>query len=238
MKKNFFHIGYQHCASTFLQKFIFPNTNFNNNIIKKDLEISKSRLPDNFGKFFFYQNNKIFSGFKNLKTPFIYTCEGFLQFIEHDEFYKKNKKKYLGQRVIAISNLIKYLLSNKNDEILVIIRKQSDLIQSIYSRKYKFFKNENQIFYDFPFKQISNKRTNRNIKVFDLEGYIYIDSLNYFLNLSIIANIIGKDRINILIYEELELNPKGFLKKLSKIFQVDMRHLEKYSTSKVNEKKK
>ena len=27
MKKNFFHIGYQHCASTFLQKFIFPNRN-------------------------------------------------------------------------------------------------------------------------------------------------------------------------------------------------------------------
>ena len=62
MKKNFFHIGYQHCASTFLQKFIFPNTHFNNNIIK-DLEISKSRLPDNFGNFF-YQKIKSLADLK------------------------------------------------------------------------------------------------------------------------------------------------------------------------------
>ena len=102
---------------------------------------------------------------------------------------------------IAISNLTKYL-SNNEDRILFIIRKQSDVVESYYRRWHHLTKNPDDIFIDFPYKD--NLHNSNRTKKFTNYGMMYLKSFNYRTILSPITNLIDKKRIHIIPYELLK----------------------------------
>tara|TARA_B100000401_G_C52667099_1_gene652956 strand:- start:38 stop:868 length:831 start_codon:yes stop_codon:yes gene_type:complete len=221
--KNFFHVGFFHSGSTFIQKnILYKIDTYNTNLRKDDIDKNRSRLPKNFGKFFFAENKSIYSDFNKIKRPFIYSSEAFSVPMEHPSFYeKKNKNKLLQNPRISVLNLISYLVTNQKDEVIIIIRKQTDLINSYYKRLNKFFKNENEIFIDFPYKFNSHKTSSRNICL-KKYGQIYIDSLDFREFVGKFSNFIDKKRIHILPYELLKFNGKTFLNKFEKIINIKL----------------
>ena len=146
-KKNIFHIGFFHSASTLLQSEIFPNIpdynfpNFNKRLIKKSI----SYMPKNFGKNFYYEDNKIFNEFENFEEPYIYSSEAFSHLQEHNSYYKikyRNENSFIG-----LINLAKYM-ADTDSRLLFIIRDQKSVINSYYKRWSHLYKNEDELFID------------------------------------------------------------------------------------------
>ena len=225
MKRNIFHIGFFHSASTLLQKHIFTNikgykfANYNKKLIDKYI----SYMPKNFGKYFFYENKIIFNEFKNYKKPFIYSSEAFSHLHEHNSFYKKKHRNE--NPLIGLLNLSKYLQINKDCDVLFIIRSQTSVIDSYFRRWKHLYKSENELFIDFPYKSNQHK-SKRTLKFKNKYGMLYLNTFNYRKNLSTIFNIIDdKKRIHIIPYELLLFDKRLFLKKLGKVFHRNLDYL-------------
>ena len=235
-KRNIFHIGFFHSASTLLQNEIFSNIpgynfpNYNKRLIKKSI----SYMPKNFGKNFYYENDKIFKEFDNFKEPYIYSSEAFSHLKEHNSYYKikyRNENSFIG-----LVNLAKYIAEN-DSHLLFIIRDQKSVINSYYKRWSNLYKNENELFIDFPYEK--NKHTSeRTLKFKSNYGMLYLNTFNHRLNLSILFNFIKKENIHIIPYEYLLINKKLFIEKLSSVFKKDLTFLLSKLDKKINSSEK
>ena len=235
-KRNIFHIGFFHSASTLLQSEIFPNIagynfpNFNKRLIKK----SVSYMPKNFGKNFYYEDTKIFKEFENFEEPYVYSSEAFSHLQEHNSYYKikyRNENSFIG-----LINLAKYI-ADTDSRVLFIIRNQKSVINSYYKRWSHLYKNENELFIDFPYEKNIHK-SKRTLKFKSTYGMLYLNTFNYRLNLSILFNFIKKKNIHIIPYEYLSKNKNLFINKLSQIFQRDLTFLLPKLNKKINSSEK
>ena len=235
-KKNIFHIGFFHSASKLLQSEIFPNIpnynfpNYDKRLIKK----ATSYMPKNFGKNFYYEDPKIFKELNKFKKPYIYSSEAFSHLQEHNSYYKIKYRKE--NTFIGLLNLAKYI-ADTDSHLLFIIRNQKSIINSYYKRWSHLYKNENELFIDFPYEK--NKHTSkRTLKFKSNYGMIYLNTFNYRLSLSIICNFVKKKNIHIIPYEYLLNNKKLFLDKLSKVFQKNLTFLLPKLYKKINSSEK
>ena len=234
MKRNIFHIGFFHSASTLLQKKIFPkipNYNFVN-YDKKLIDKSISYMPKNFGKYFFYEKKEIFKDLIKYKKPFIYSSESFSHLHEHNSYYKikyRNENPYIG-----LLNLSRFL-SKSNYHLLFIIRKQTSIINSYFKRWSHLYDREEDLFIDFPYKK--NLHKSKRTLSFSRFGMLYLNTFNYRLNLAIILNFIEKKRIHIIPYEYLENDKDKFLKYLGQVFNKNLTFLKDELYERVNSSK-
>lgn len=231
MNRNIFHIGFFHSASTLLQKNIFNNiTGYNFvNYNKKLIDQSISYMPKDFGKYFYYEKNNIFKEIRKYKKPFIYSSEAFSHLHEHNSYYKI--KLYNENPFIGLVNLAKFL-SESDSHLLFIIRNQTSVINSYFKRWSHLYKNENDLFIDFPYKR--NLHKSKRTLAFSKFGMLYLNTFNHRLNLSIILNFIDKNRIHIIPYEYLLTDKKKFITHLGKVFNKDLNFLEGKLSERIN----
>ena len=223
MNRNIFHIGFFHSASTLLQKNIFTNIAGYNfvNYNKKLINQSISYMPKDFGKYFYYEKNNIFKEIRKYKKPFIYSSEAFSHLHEHNSYYKT--KLYNENPFIGLVNLAKFL-SESDSHLLFIIRNQTSVINSYFNRWSHLYKNENDLFIDFPYKR--NLHKSKRTLAFSKFGMLYLNTFNHRLNLSIILNFIDKNKIHIIPYEYLLTDKRKFITHLGKVFNKDLNFLE------------
>lgn len=130
-----FHLGYPKCMSTTLQKYFISDFRINhiagNRTNEKVLKIINSIYYDLDEKFNsnLKKNRKILNDFYDPKKLNIFSNEEFL-----DPDLNINFEKIL----YRISQL-----STKDFKVLIVIRDQLSLIQSIYAQKHIYYKNKN-----------------------------------------------------------------------------------------------
>ena len=237
-KRNIFHIGLFHAASTTLQQGVFPyipDYNFVN--FKKAHETQSGpmpHMPKNFGKYFYYEKKNIFKDFKKYKKPFIFSSESISNLQEQNSYFEI---KYRNENpIIGMTNLAKFM-SESNSHLLFIIRDQKTIINSYFKRWSHLYKSENDLFIDFPYKKNMHK-SKRTLKYSNF-GMLYSRTFNYRLNLSIILNFINKNKVHIIPFEYLLEDQNKFIKLLGNAFGKDLNFLKKnLSENKYNESPK
>ena len=149
---------------------------------------------------------------RSKKRKFIFSCEAVLN------FYRFN-----GEQNIRNLSKITNFLSFKNFiqiKTFMVIRKQTDLIHSIYAYSHDIFRNE--------FSNISNfiekPFENRHRKLFE-----YLDYNKLYNHLE---NNLGT-KTQILLFEELTKNPVSFIKEIENIMEVNI-NIEKIRFEKIN----
>lgn len=222
--KIFIHLGYPKTGTTYLQNYIFNNlTNVNyigiNNKFDRDLYfIRKSILQDDdkqFQKKISFLRTIIKKKLKK-KMVNIYSDEHFL--IPTDKGYKRN-----------IQRIKKLFLEFKNQiNIMIFIRKPSDLILSIYKETIKIKKLlKIEYFNDFLDKIKKNKLSNND--------RIFLNHYNFLETKKIIKKELTK-KIKIYNFDDFRKNQTLFTKKFLKnnnfkINTISIQNINKNSTT-------
>ena len=191
-----FHIGYPKCASTFLQEVIFPRLKTWNYIRDQDEYMAFFRNP-------YYKLQNEMSYLKNERnvisheviTGPIYPC------IISDSHYM--------EREYGLSNTLRVI--KDSGYILVVIRRQDDWLESILKSSPVFSGDPKNVFLDYPIKY-SKKSPYLLSRRY---GNFLVESIDYYKLFIRISSQIGRERIKILLYEDLVHDPMFFFTQLN-----------------------
>jgi hypothetical protein len=186
------HIGFPRCASTFLQKHIFPKLLSTRFITCAETQrIIATTHYQNLPKdlLFFQLGN----------TRYVYSNEGILQFC-----YREDSNHIRShERELCIFNIPR--IFRDYGDILVVIRRQDSLVESLLR---------------FNGERYRGKLANMLAEYGN--GVMLLESFDYHKWIMRIADQLGKDRIHILVYEDLVYRPEKFFKRLSRILGEDV----------------
>jgi hypothetical protein len=207
------HAGFSRCASTFLLTHVFPKLKKSRFIEKPDYadlgQLYLEDIPSDSPIHKLGQDENILISEKN------YTAYNL----------PLAWRKY-GHRLradIFISNITN--LFRQRGKLLFIIRRQDDLIESVMRMEHAFMKGK-YYFLDFPVT--SSIYDNPDIKIYKKErlsnrhGITYTHTYDYFDIFRRLSSKIDKQRIHILLYEDLKHDPQKFYKQLGNIFEEDL----------------
>lgn len=196
------HIGYPKCGSTYFQKKLINmipgtvlSTSNRNNLLPVDVlrglrkkNISEKEIKNIIQKSCFFKNN--ISKNKSSKN-FMITHEGIIGRMNTnlDEVSANNIKKI-----------------SKNSKILIIIRNQFDLIQSLYTYKVSRKGTETRGFEEF----LNDFLKNSDIK----------KKFNFFYTINFYIKLFGQKNVLIIPFEYLKKNEEKFLKDLNKFLNI------------------
>ena len=203
-------MGLPKAASTFIQKQIFahiddydvlsdPKKYKNLRSLTKKIFYSLSRndqiditLVNSFAEEMTRQIKR------SKKTKFIFSCEAILN------FYRFNGE----QNILYLSKIINVLGKNNQIQIkpVIVIRKQKDLIHSVYAYSHDVFRTEFKNISEFIEKPFENK-----FKKF----FEYLDYGKLFVFLENSLNLSP----HVLFFEELSMYPKRFISEFEMILE-------------------
>lgn len=215
------HVGYPKTGTTTLQKHFFPKIqevqylgkysndtklfNFDTQIIK-DL-IFKSKEEINFK-----------SNLKRLKKHLIHN-----NILLSEESFLSNSlrtTRFDKEDVLPVQNNISYnireFFNNEEFEVKVLftIRRQDEMITSQYAQSY--------VHYYSRYKKTDTFQKFLNIYLDDENtGNTYVETLDYYKIITQYEAIFGKENITVLVFEELQENPKEFYEKLCRYLEID-----------------
>src|SRR3989338_4410882 len=225
-KEPIIHVGWPRCASTFLNTRVFSNLR------------SYKRLDDNDYtdmSLFYLADIKPESPVHALaEQNDVILCGG--HFVTYE--IPLPWRKY-GERVrqdIFIANIT--ALFKEMGKLLFVIRRQDKIAESFLRRMAELMK-EGYIFVDYPVTAIAYE-DNSNIKVYkkaNLEnkyGTMLTNSFDYYDVLKRITTHISKDRIKVLLYEDLEENPQKFYMELGQFLGEDLSGFVGKDAEKIN----
>lgn len=212
------HAGFPKCASTFLQKQIFPKLN--------SYKYIENSAYNSLAELYLNDISKEHPIFKlSFEDNILISQEGFMHYDLPLAWRKYGERM---RQDIFISNIIK--LFKKKGKLIFIIRRQDSIIRSWMTYEFHF-QNENNFFVDYPVtKSVVNDkdRDKNNIGVYkranlvNKYGATYTSTFDYFDILKRISNNIDKDRICVLIYEDLINNQKKFYNELGNFIGEDL----------------
>ena len=208
------HIGYPKCASTFLQEVIFPKLSSREFIICSETQRILATtyyhdLPDDL----------LF--FRLGRSRYIYSSEGFLQCCYH--WSSGCVEAY--EREISISNITRVF--RDFGTILIVIRRQDELVESLCKASAGRFKNPDNVFIDFPIRRYNNWQ--QCYKLVTRRGFMFTDSFDYYKWVMRIVSELGKERVHVLVYEDLVWNSSRFFENLGSVVGENIEHLRKSS---------
>jgi len=218
------HAGFPKCASTFLQKQIFSNL--------KSYRLEHDELYSKLGTTYL---EDIRSDSPIFKLPsqdnIIISRETFLYY-DIPLAWRKYRRRM--NKDIFISNITS--LFKDKGKLLFIIRRQDSSIES-WLQYQAHFQKEEYFFVDYPvsgsvldeYYEIRNKKEyDYDIKIYkkahliNKYGTTYTHSFDYFDIFKRIAAGVDKDRICILLFEDLEEDQKKFYDQLGNFIGEDL----------------
>lgn len=199
------HAGFQKCASTFLQKQIFPQISGYQIVPNADWWCVKWE-PDDPG---------------DLGSNVIVSCEGLTSFRSYGDqglpFFPHE---------IGIHNIGRFL--GHDVTVLFVLRRQDSLVDSYYRFK-SDFADPTDMFLDYPLRQRngffwgSRSRRGELLRCFDFHAPIML-----------YRAIFGAERVKVLFYEDLVHDPERFFQGLSETFGMDLTHFAQKSSIREN----
>jgi hypothetical protein len=211
MKKLLIHLGYPKAASTTLQNGLFYNLHQSNiiNFIGRAWESGYFGLADNKKDYKAWfrsvlENNASMASSNGEGKTIIEFSDDKLNVLSEGLFITNEKHD---QKFIIPEKIAEYFREKVDKiELLFVLRNQQTLIMSDFVQNYK--KMRSQTFAEYLNKNISRKNKQR-FKIF------------YFYNLiSRYAELLGKENIHIIFFEDLVNNKEGFYRELSEILSV------------------
>ena len=195
MKKIFLHVGYPKCASSYFQEFVFPKFNHINYIGKGN--------SDFFNKFLTCNDSKndvdfIRSMIPDNNLPTLISIEALLGIASNG----------VAQRELFVNRLYKIF---PKAEIIIFIRKQTDIIESIFS---EWMVHGETGSYD-----VNTLFETRKKKYSD--GRFSFEYFNYHSIFELYCSKFGRSNVNILLFEDFLDNRRLFVKYLAGIIGVN-----------------
>ena len=229
----YYHLGYPKCASTFLQKNVFPkieNLNY--------LNLSHNTEHTNFVNFLIESNDENFrKNFLKYTGIFNNLSKDKINLLSMESF-----TNFAGKRNFLIKpsfERLKYVSDILNIQVkpIVIIRNQSDYLMSRYAQGHginSFFSvNKNFIKFSYLKKFFyldSNLRDINDKKIYD--------SINYYDVMNFLQNKFGQKNVKFELFENLNQNPEKFVGSILGFMDIDKSFVKKIDLSKKNPGKK
>jgi hypothetical protein len=120
------------------------------------------------------------------------------------------------EREYGLSNTLRVI--RDSGYILVVIRRQDDWLESALKAWSVFSGDPKNVFLDYPINYIKK----RPFLLSRRYGNFLVESIDYYKLLIRISSQIGRERIKILLYEDLVHDPMCFFTQLSEIFEEDL----------------
>jgi hypothetical protein len=203
-----FHIGYPKAASSSLQLNLFPFHSEIKNFSKNSSLLKTSPFKE------FYNNIKLKESYvsnnKNDNWQLLTYFKSHLDSQKINIFSDEGLVNQFHSSHVNMSLKAKRIQSYfPKAKIIIIIRKQSDLLRSLY---------------DFtPTKRSINKWLK---ELFSSSNYNdFLSSLEFDKTISLYSNLFGKENIGIFLFEELKFSPDIFSQKLSNFLGISKEEL-------------
>lgn len=201
----FLHIGFPKCGSTFLQKEIWP-------FLKTAPYVADSGEEEILAQCAVGSLPEDLSFLTRGKTRYLYSHEGILDYRLNPLTKKGN---YL-RRERCLNNLLSVF--RDFGRFIVVVRRQDSLAKSFF-RFYAapFLSKPEQLFIDFPASELGNA-----FKVRHRPGMTYLESFDFNMVLARMASVVGRERIHVLMFEEMIDDPQSFFQRLGTILGEDL----------------
>lgn len=216
-KRNLFiHVGYPKTGTTTLQKHFFPKLE----------EFQYIGKHDDGGKLFDFDlsivNNLIFKPDlnKNSFSKEVFKKNKILLSEESFIFNSLRASNINGEtkipRPIDIASNIRRLFNHKlyNVKILFTIRRQDQMVTSLYSQSY--------LHYYSKYGDTDTFQKYLNIYInHEHNSHIYFNTLDYLQTINDYMGVFGENNVSVLVFEELQENSSLFYEKLCDFLDVD-----------------
>lgn len=201
-----FHLGFAKCASIFLQKQVFPN-------LCTYEYVRGHEEPRKILRCFPHELPKVPTLARIAGTRAIVSEEGFLT--------AQLSPLLLAKHMVdgGVWNIRR--LYGDYVTLLIVIRRQDDLVRSRFRFKHGVLIREELYFLDYPAKSRNLWKT----WTFQTRGGVYLTSFDYFGRLIPLVDLFGKDRVKILLYEDLVADSDKFFGDLSEALEEDVSFL-------------
>jgi hypothetical protein len=221
VKKLFIHVGYPKTATTSLQNYLFAGHDevgyINNDlqstsIIKRILYSRENAIERNKSQIY-AELKKVVDNYKNYET-LVFSNESLLSM---SMFFRIAPKPMVFiEDVNSIARKLHKVFSESGlfDEVKIVIaiRRQEDLIKSIYAQVYnRYFKK---------FKQTNTFKKFITYSLLHKENFI-LDALHFENVILQYEQIFGASNVGVFVFEELKLNPHSFITDLSRFLNID-----------------
>jgi hypothetical protein len=212
------HIGYAKCASTFLQKRVFPLVNGYTVLERRQMNplwrsfLGESEVNQQMKRL--YDESVILSA-EDITAPTASLRASRYGRTNDYDIFLTNLPKVIGSRT----------------KVLVVIRRQDSLVQSWLRFKPYRYNSPNSFFLDSPGKDLGNKR----IKVTSPIGVVLTRSFDFFHSIHRLEAFVRKENIHVLVYEDLLHDPARFFSGLESVFSQSLRSFIASATEKVNQ---
>ena len=200
-KSTIFHVGYHKTGSSFLQSEVFRKFNKLFYVVpRKDIQ-----------ELLIYQNDLYYRSENTaieLEKHFIKSREGDLSTIFSEERLSGLPHEG-GSDSVQTARRIKLL--NPDSKIIIVIRKQEDIIKSSYMQYIVGYGS-------YSLKEYLNPTT---IKKSNLFSYYFFE---YHRLIEIYNNLFGSNNVLVLPYELLKKNKKEFIKEILEFINIEIEH--------------
>ena len=231
-KKIFIHVGYPKTATTTLQKHFYPKIEEINYLGIFDNQRENHVLGEKFFNKLFFSDDKSMElvSIKEIVGNIINDAGIWL--ISQEEFLaltlKRTKinKKLVSPRSLDFAKRIRQVFCEEKYDVKIIvsIRKQDQMITSLYAQSYVHYHSLDEEVNTF----------NKFLNVFTNDKpHPFKEALNYDKVLSDYESVFGKDNVNIILFEELAKDSKEFYSKLCDVLDIPR---DKYSKIALNKK--
>lgn len=214
-----FHLGFPKCASTFLQRQIFPNLRTYtyleaNEETKEIIRYYPHEVP---------------------KNTTLARIAGSRAIVSRERFLSARLSPLLfADHMVNASMWNLRQLYGDNITLLIVIRRQDDLVRSRFRHKHSSLLREDLYFLDYPAKGLTGWKTWN----FQTRGGVYLTSYDYLSRLMPLAQLFGKDRVRVLLYEDLVADRAKFFSDLSAALDEDVSFLIPRASAKENVSKR
>ena len=218
-----FHIGLLKCASTYLQEVVFPKLKIWNYLRDTGERKLFFRNP-------YYKLPKEMSYLKNARNVISHEeiAEALFPYPTSGCPYNSISDSPYMEREYGLSNTLRVI--RDFGFVLVVIRRQDDWLNSIIKAHPVYNGKHNNVFLDYP--RIYSKK--RPYFIPQRYGNFLVESIDHYKLFIRISSLIGRERIKILLYEDLVHDPMLFFTQLSEIFEEDLLHLVSLKNEKRN----
>jgi len=214
-KQVFIHIGLPKTASSFLQKKVFPNISNIKLIANPETQIISAFNKLIYADDCFYDERPVIEEINKIDEAKILISDESLAGQPFNLFCI-NKSQ--------IANRLQKLFPDAS--ILLFVRGQKEMLLSLYSQYIKVFNGTKNLgeFYLHPeyidFFKLYKKNRNfdeKRIRHYNFLGHSHLDCLLYYETIMLYKKLFEK--VDVILYEDFRLNPKGIILQLENIFK-------------------
>tara|TARA_B100000886_G_C20414474_1_gene488633 strand:+ start:87 stop:1070 length:984 start_codon:yes stop_codon:yes gene_type:complete len=221
MKKLFIHVGYPKTATTSLQNYLFDghdeigylNKDLKSTSIIKQILYSRENAIERNKAQIYFELKKVVDNYQNYETM-VFSNESLLSM---SMFFRTEPKPMVFiEDVNSIARKLHKVFCEsglfEEVKIIIAIRRQEDLIKSIYAQVYnRYFKK---------FKQTSSFKNFISYSLLHKENFV-LDALHFENVIFQYEQIFGCRNIGVFVFEDLKLNQRAFITNLSRFLNVD-----------------